>query len=76
MKNVPSLFTSFTPHLCPAWLCPSCYNQTLRIRAGSFHFGTSAATKKKSVVLILITMTSRMFFRGCLNVQGLVVLKR
>ncbi|MEN4806578.1 DUF4145 domain-containing protein [Pantoea agglomerans] len=47
MKNVPSLFTSFTPHLCPAWLCPSCYNQTLRIRAGSFHFGTSAATKKK-----------------------------
>lgn len=47
MKNVPSLFTSFTPDLCPAWLCPSCYNQTLRIQAGSFHFDTSAASKKR-----------------------------
>ncbi|MDE8558994.1 DUF4145 domain-containing protein [Pantoea vagans] len=46
MKKIPSLFTSFTPNHCPAWLCPSCYNQTLRIRAGSFHFGTSAATKR------------------------------
>lgn len=46
MKTIPSLFTSFTHNLCPAWLCPSCYNQTLRIRAGSFHFDTSAASKK------------------------------
>lgn len=47
MKNVPSLFTCFTPELCPAWLCPSCYNQTLRIQKGSFHFDTSAASKKR-----------------------------
>lgn len=47
MKKIPSLFTSFTPDLCPAWLCPSCYNQTLRIQAGSFHFDTSAASKKR-----------------------------
>ncbi len=47
MKNVPSLFTSFTHDQCPAWLCPSCYNQTLRIQAGSFHFSTSAASKKR-----------------------------
>lgn len=47
MKNVPSLFTPFTHDQCPAWLCPSCYNQTLRIQAGSFHFDTSAASKKR-----------------------------
>lgn len=47
MKNIPSLFTSFTHDRCPAWLCPSCYNQTLRIRVGSFNFDTSAATKKR-----------------------------
>lgn len=46
MKNIPSLFTSFTHDQCPDWLCPSCYNQTLRIQAGSFHFDTSAATKR------------------------------
>lgn len=47
MKNIPSLFTSFTHDRCPAWLCPSCYNQTLRIRVDSFNFDTSAATKKR-----------------------------
>lgn len=47
MKNIPSLFTSFTHDQCPDWLCPSCYNQTLRIQAGSFRFDTSAATKKR-----------------------------
>ncbi|WP_370425508.1 DUF4145 domain-containing protein (plasmid) [Pantoea vagans] len=47
MKNIPSLFTSFTHDQCPDWLYPSCYNQTLRIQAGSFHFDTSVATKKR-----------------------------
>ena len=46
MKNIPSLFTSFPHDSCPAWLCPSCYNQTLRIQPGSFHYDTSAASKK------------------------------
>jgi len=47
MKKIPSLFKSFTHEQCPAWLCPSCYNQTLRIQAGPFHYRTSAASKKR-----------------------------
>lgn len=47
MKNIPSLFTSFTHDHYPARLCPPCKNQTLRIQAGTFHFSTSAALKKR-----------------------------
>lgn len=47
MKGVPSPFAPFAESRCPDWRCPSCYNQTLRIRAGTFHCRTSAASRKR-----------------------------
>jgi len=46
MKGVPSPFTPFTESRCPDWRCPSCHNQTLKIKKGTFCFDTSAETKK------------------------------
>jgi len=46
MKGVPSPFTPFTESRCPDWRCPSCLNQTLKIKEGTFHYGLSADSKK------------------------------
>ncbi|MFP3439060.1 DUF4145 domain-containing protein [Pantoea sp. SIMBA_133] len=47
MKVNPTPFTAFTESGCPDWRCPSCLNQTLKIKEGTFHFDHSAESRKR-----------------------------
>jgi len=46
MKANPSPFSPLTESRCPDWRCPSCINQTLKIKEGTFHYDHSAESRK------------------------------
>ncbi len=47
MKGNPSLFTPLSESHCPDWCCPTCNNQTLRIKQGSFHYGVRSPQESR-----------------------------